>query len=184
MMDRLERQSSRTVNRPELLESGSDREFRALVQEMFAMAAGIEAVQEGFAAMIGLSSPQYTLLVTVRHLEGEQAVGVTRLARYLRLSAPFVAIEVAKLVRLGLVRKRADSRDGRRIRLSVTPKGHQLLTRLAPDQAQVNDLLFQNLSSQEFRELRRLLGKLAFGAERGIALLNYLIGERNLRAAG
>ena len=111
------------------------------------------------------------------------AVGVTRLARYLRLSAPFVAIEVARLVKTGLLRKRADSSDGRRIRLNVTPKGRQLLASLAPDQARVNDIIFQNLTTQEFRELRRLLGKLAFGAERGIALLDYLVGERELRAA-
>ncbi len=184
MVGKLESQDEiRTVNRPELLVSGSDREFRALIQELFSMAAGIEAAQAGFAALVGLPPSQYTILVSVRYLEGEQAVGITRLARYLRLSAPFVAIEVAKLVKLGLVRKRADTRDGRRIRLNVTPKGRELLARLAPDQARVNDVIFQSLTTQEFKELRRLLGKLAFGAERGIALLDYLAGERELRAA-
>jgi len=184
MIDKLNEQDvAHTVNRPELLVSGSDREFRALIQELFAMAAGIEAAQAGFAAMIGLSPSQYALLVSVRHLEGERTVGVTRLARYLRLSAPFVALEVARLVKSGLLRKRADSSDGRRIRLNVTPKGRRLLATLAPDQARVNDIIFQNLTTQEFRELRRLLGKLAFGAERGIALLDYLVGERELRAA-
>jgi DNA-binding MarR family transcriptional regulator len=134
--------------------------------------------------MIGLSSPQYAILVSIRHLEGAQPVGVTKLARYLRLSAPFVAIEVAKLVRLGLVKKQADARDGRRVQLTVTAKGHDKLSRLAPDQARVNDLIFQNLSTQEFKELRRLLGKLAFGSERGIALLDYMVGDRVLREAG
>ena len=148
------------------------------------MAAGVEAVQAGFAAIIGLSPPQYTILVSMRHLEGGIPVGVTRLARYLRLSAPFVAIEVAKLAKMGLVRKRADANDGRRIKLNLTPKGREILARLAPDQARVNDLIFQNLSAQEFTELRRLLGKLAFGSERGIALLNYLVSDREFKAVG
>jgi len=41
-----------------------------LVQELFGLAAGVAATTAGFAAMIGLSSPQYTILVSVRHLEG------------------------------------------------------------------------------------------------------------------
>jgi DNA-binding MarR family transcriptional regulator len=178
------RPQDRTINRPDLLVGGTDREFRSLVQELFGLAAGIEAVTAGFAAMIGLSSPQYSILVSVRHLEGPQPVGITKLARYLRLSAPFVALEVAKLVRLGLLRKEADSKDGRRVQLTVTPKGRERLAKLAPDQAQVNDIIFQNLSTEEFKELRRLLGKLALGSERGIALLEYMAGDRELRAAG
>jgi DNA-binding MarR family transcriptional regulator len=176
--------SVRTINRQELLAGGSDREFRSLVQDLFGLAAGIQAVTAGFAAMIGLSAPQYSILVSVRHLEGTQPVGVTKLARYLRLSAPFVAVEVAKLVRLGLLAKKADAKDGRRVQLALTPKGHERLAELAPDQAQVNDLIFQNLSAQEFKELRRILGKLAPGSERGIALLDYMVGDRRLRAAG
>ena len=175
---------ARTINRAELLIDGSDHEFRMLVQELFALAAGIEAARAGFAAMIGLSSPQYTILVSIRHLAGDQPVGVTKLARYLRLSAPFVAVEVAKLVRLGLVRKKADSKDGRRVQLTLTAKGQDVLAKLAPDQARVNDLIFQNLSTQEFIELRRLLGKLGFGAERGIALLNYMAGDRESEVVG
>jgi DNA-binding MarR family transcriptional regulator len=173
----------RTVNRTELLVGGSDREFRSLVQELFGLAAGIQAVTAGFAAMIGLSPPQYSIVVSVRHLEGPQPVGITKLARFLRLSPPFVAMEVAKLVRMGLLRKEADSKDGRRVNLTLTPKGRERLAKLAPDQAQVNDLIFQNFSAQDFRELRRLLAKLAPGSERGIALLAYMTGDRELTAA-
>jgi DNA-binding MarR family transcriptional regulator len=174
----------RTIHRPELLTAGSDREFRSLVQELFGLAAGIQAVTAGFAAMIGLSSAQYSIVVSVRHLAGPQPVGIAKLARYLRLSPPFVAMEVAKLVRMGLLRKEADSKDGRRVQLTVTPKGHEKLAKLAPVQAEVNDVIFEHLSTQDFKELRRILAKLAPDSERGIALLKYMVDDRELSAAG
>jgi len=70
------------------------------------------------------------------------------------------------------------------VQLTLTPKGRELLASLAPDQAQVNDLIFQNLSAHEFTEPAAVARQAGIRSERGIALLEYILGDRELRAAG
>jgi hypothetical protein len=58
-----------TISRPELQIDGSDREFRGFVHGMLAFAARLEAVRSGFASLIGLTGIQYTILISVQHLQ-------------------------------------------------------------------------------------------------------------------
>jgi len=74
-------------------------------------------------------------------------------------------VEVAKLVKLG------SSKNGPipvtpRVRLSITQRGLDALEKLARIKPRSMTSFFQNLSEQEFKEFRRLVGKLASGAER------------------
>ena len=163
-----------TVSRPELLIDGSDRDFRALVHGMLAFAARLEAVRSGFAGIIGLTGIQYTILISVGHLERAGNVSVSMIAAHLHLSGAFVTIETGKLLRLGLLTKRPDRKDRRRVRLSITRKGGDLLHRLAPVQAQVNDVLFEFLDAGQFRQFRGLVARMTACGDRAVALLECL----------
>ena len=55
------------------------------------------------------------------HLSHDDVVTVNRLADHLHLSGAFVTIETGKLKKLGLIDKRADPDDKRKMRLTVTP---------------------------------------------------------------
>ena len=58
--------------------------------------------------------------------------------------------------------------------LTMTPRGQQLLGRLAPLQQKVNDALFEPLTKDQFRALAALVDPLVDAADRGLALLGYL----------
>jgi DNA-binding MarR family transcriptional regulator len=163
-----------TVSRQELLINGSDRDFRALVHGMLAFSARLEAVRSGFASILGLTGIQYTILISVSHLERAGEVSVTMIAAHLHISGAFVTIETGKLLKLGLLTKRPDPKDRRRVCLGVTKKGADLLHRLAPTQAQVNDLLFEFLDAAQFRQLRGLVDRMTECGDRAVALLEYL----------
>jgi MarR family transcriptional regulator, organic hydroperoxide resistance regulator len=166
-----------TVSRPELLINGSDRDFRALVHGMLAFAARLEAVRTGLAGVIGLTGIQYTILISVSHLEHSGDVSVSMIAAHLHISGAFVTIETGKLLKLGLLTKRPDPKDRRRVCLSITRKGAELLQRLAPTQAQVNDVLFEFLDAPQFRQFRALVDKMTDCGDRSVALLEYLAGH-------
>lgn len=166
-----------TVSRPELLVDGSDWEFRQFVHGMLALTARIEAVRAGFANWIGLTGIQYTILIAIGHLETE-SVSITMVANHLHLSGAFVTAEVGKLLRLGLVEKRRDLEDRRRVCLSVTRKGCDRLAHLAPIQVQVNDVLFQGLDVTHFRQLKSIVEKLNSSGGQAISLLNYVTHEK------
>src|SRR5579862_7890850 len=131
-----------TVSRPELLVNGSDSEFRAFVHGMLAFAARLEGVRNGFAALLGLTGIQYTILISISHLHADGDVTVGAVAGHLHLSGAFVTTETGKLLRLGLITKVQDLKDRRRVCLRITSRGRDLLCELSPVQVRVNDVLF------------------------------------------
>lgn len=163
-----------TVSRPELLVNGSDSQFRAFVHGMLAFAARLEAVRDGFATLFDLTGIQYSILISISHLRSEGEVTVGAVADHLHLSGAFVTTETGKLFRSGLITKVQNIKDRRRVCLSVTPKGQELLRDLAPTQVQVNDVLFEFLNSEQFQAICRTIDRVVESGDRAIALLGYL----------
>lgn len=163
-----------TVSKPELMPDGSDVEFRSFIHNFLAFSARVNQVRSGFGEHSGLSGTAYTTLMSVAHLQQAEGVGVSRIAEHLHLSGAFVTIEVAKLVKAGLVQKRTNDRDRRRVLLTVTPKGNKLLDDLVPLQAPVNDALFDCLSADEFALLAGMMARLVPCGDQALSLLDYL----------
>lgn len=173
-----------TTSRKALLVDGSDQSFRLLVHSLLAFLARHETVREGHAAAIGLAGIEYTVLMAVGHLASEGHVSVRELAAHLHLSGAFVTTVSNKLQQAGLLDKLVDPADRRRLRLSVTPAGEQLLTGLGPVQCQVNDVQFDCLGADEFRHLLTTVDRLVESSERAIALQRYLQPRAAAAAAG
>jgi DNA-binding MarR family transcriptional regulator len=163
-----------TVTTPELLVDGSDAEFRGFIHDFLAFAARVTEVRAGFGEYLGLTGIGYTTLRTIGHLQGRHGVGVNAVAEHLHLSGAFVTTVVAKLVAAGLVAKRVNSADKRRVLLTVTAGGRRLLDDLAAVQAPVNDALFDCLNADDFRRLKAMLAKLVPCGDRALSLLRYL----------
>jgi DNA-binding MarR family transcriptional regulator len=170
-----------TVSRPELLVGGSDRDFRELVHGLFGFLTRHEQIRAGHARTIGLAGIEYTVLISVAHLSTEEDVSVKRVADHLHLSGAFITSTVRRLVQLGLVHKRTDARDRRRVTLTISAKGAALLERLAPTQRRVNDVEFGCLSREEFRVLRNIVDRLIECGGRAVALQRYLAAQEQPR---
>lgn len=166
-----------TVSRPELLVGGSDREFRALIHDALAFTSRLEAIRDGYAQLIGVTGIQYTILVCISVLSAAQSVTVKAIAEHLKLSGPFVTVEVGKLVSAGLVAKTADPTDGRKVSLTLTDEARRRLAGLAPTQRQVNDVHFEPLSKSDFIALRRMMSDLVVSTDNALALLKYLSSD-------
>lgn len=164
-----------SVSRPELLVNGTDREFRELVHHMLTFATIIQDVRNRLGEAIGLSGTQYTTLMAVARLaEHIPDFGINELAEQLHWSGAFVTIEVNKLVQAGLVSKKANPKDRRRVLLSITDLAKQRITELAPIQAPANDALFDGLSTDEFLVLKTIMARLAASSDKAVSLIDYL----------
>jgi len=67
-----------TVSRPSLLEDGSDRRFRQLIYDLLTISVRMEAVREHLARRMGISAPQYSVLVAIAQLQCETGVSVRK----------------------------------------------------------------------------------------------------------
>jgi DNA-binding MarR family transcriptional regulator len=166
-----------TTSRPELLSDGRDREFRHLVHALFGFAAHHEQIRAGHGTAIGLAGIEYTVLISIAHLSLDGDVNVKAVADHLYLSGAFITAVTQRLVKLGMIHKRIDSGDRRRVTLTVSNKGRAALERLAPIQRQVNDVEFGCLSRAEFALLTGIVDRLIESGARAVALQRYLLSE-------
>jgi MarR family transcriptional regulator, organic hydroperoxide resistance regulator len=162
-----------TVTRPELLNDGTDRNFRKLVHNIFAFMARHEAIRDGHARQIGLAGIEYTVLISIGHLALDGDVNVKTVADHLHMSGAFITTVTSKLQTLGLVEKTQDSVDRRRISLVTTEKGKSLLRTLAPYQREINDVEFASLSKEEFQFLSKIIEDMIETGDEAVALQRY-----------
>jgi DNA-binding MarR family transcriptional regulator len=171
-------QRAKTVSKPALLIDGSDEGFRSFVHDFLAFSQMLTDIRAGFGEHIGLTGIGYTTLISISHLQGPHGIGVNAIAEHLHLSGAFITTEVAKLVKAGLVSKRVNNEDKRRVLLTVTPAGQKLLNSLVPVQAPVNDALFDTLSADEFVRLKGIMARLVPCAANSLMLLTDLTGTK------
>lgn len=146
-----------------------------MVHDSLAFAARIQAIRDGFARLIGISGVQYTILISVNHLQHDENVSVTRIAEHLHLSGAFITNETNKLARLGLLEKNPDPADGRRLILRTTTEAARRLAGLADVQREVNDEHFRPLTEgDKFDIYRGIVAKLVESTDSALALLGGL----------
>ena len=142
-----------TVSATELLDHGSDRQFRRLIQDLSTVARRFETARDYFGSLINVTGPQYHLLMTVSQLQGDLGISVGTVAQVMHVSSAFVAAETGKLCNLDLLRKRPNPQDRRGALLSLTQSGRLKMDRLIPEIRAVNDLFFGKLDAHSFSEL-------------------------------
>lgn len=149
-----------TVSVPALLTNGTDAEFRQLVDKLLLFAMQIQNVRQSLSAAMGVTQPQYNILMVIAHEDATTGITVGEMAKRMNVTPSFVVVETNKLVGMGLLHKQPSNIDRRRIDLHLSDKAILLTTKIGPLQRSVNDSLFGNLSARDFRALVSIIDKL------------------------
>jgi DNA-binding MarR family transcriptional regulator len=157
-----------TATCPALLEKGSDRRFRVLVNDLFTIASRMELVRAHLGRRMGISGPQYSLLVAVAHLQGARGVSVGAVAQAMHVSSAFIAAETGKMAKLGLLLKRSNPDDRRGVLISLAPAGRLELDRVSAEIRAINDLFFGALDAASFAALSIAAQALVAGSGRAL----------------
>jgi DNA-binding MarR family transcriptional regulator len=171
-----------TVGRKELLVNGDDELFRQAVHDALAFGARLEEIRNRLSNAIGLGGPAYSILVAIDHLTKAGDVSVKRVGEHLHLSGAFVTNELNKLVEAGLVTKRTDRQDRRRVILTATKKARSLLVELSAIQQPVNDAIFSEFTAAQFIAFSSTIAALVRGTENALALLHFQAEQRRRQA--
>jgi DNA-binding MarR family transcriptional regulator len=160
----------KTVSRSELLVDGSDEAFRALVDDLSHFASRLQQIRDGLARRMGVTTPQYSILMALARRPEEGAMGVKALAERLRVSVPFVVNETKKLERLGLAGKLPVAQDKRKVDIVLTDEGRRAIAEVSAIQKDVNDVLFGSLDEASFHELSKLTRELLVSSGQALIL--------------
>jgi MarR family transcriptional regulator, organic hydroperoxide resistance regulator len=166
-----------TISSGALLERGSDRRFRALVNDLFTVASRMEIVRCHLGRRMGISGPQYSVLVAVAHLQGGRGASVGAVAQAMHVSSAFIAAETGKMARRGLLLKRPNPQDRRGVLLSLAPAGRLRIDRIAAEIRAINDRFFGALDAPSFCALSAAAAALVKGSGRAVHYLNAVDSE-------
>jgi DNA-binding MarR family transcriptional regulator len=167
-----------TASRSALLDNGSDERLRQLVYDLLTIATRMNLLREHLGRGMGLSGPQYSVLMAIAQLQGRIGVGVGTVAKRLHVSSAFIATETGKLSQIGLVIKRANPKDRRGVLLSLSRSAQALIERNRDEIRATNDAFFCNLSRKEFIAMSSTMASVVQGSRRAMAR------QRDLQEAG
>jgi DNA-binding MarR family transcriptional regulator len=162
-----------TATREILLPDHSDHALRTLLYNLFTIGTRMEEVRRYLGSCIGITGPQFSLLMAIRELEGLDGVSVGRIAAYLHVAGTFVTAESAKLAGKDYIEKRSDPRDRRVSLLRVRPVGAKAIEQLLPEVRQVNDTFFELESREGFDSLCRAADRMVEGSRRVLTLIRH-----------
>lgn len=154
-----------TVSTPTLITDGTDDEFRRLVDNLILFAGQIQNVRQVLSSAMGVSQPQYNILMIVARGKTNEGMSIKELAEHMNVTPSFAVIETNKLMSRGYIDKRTSLGDRRRINLQLTEKAIKLIKNIGPLQRHVNNKLFGGLAKSDFKSLAHTISALIAGYE-------------------
>jgi DNA-binding MarR family transcriptional regulator len=106
------------------------------------------------------SCPPLSQLEALDFIAAEKDPSMQAVASYLKIKAPSATSLVEDLAREKLLRRFADSRDRRQVRLAITKKGERMLERMKSTRKKIFLSVLSPLGPQDSEEFNRLLKKI------------------------
>jgi DNA-binding MarR family transcriptional regulator len=145
------------------------RPEESLLLRMILVADRLKRRRDIISQNLGISTQQWLILLHVARdpnipfFDNEGHVKdlmPNEIASTLGTSRPNVTVLVEALVNKALLKETADDHDKRRKRLSLTPKGTQLLNDLQQKREELNTELFADLTQEEMLHMIHLIEKI------------------------
>jgi DNA-binding MarR family transcriptional regulator len=119
-----------------------------------------QEIRQFWAKALGISGPQWMILMAVADLDKGDGVSVKAVSKMLYVDPSFVTTQSKMLEKRGLVRRRTSPDDARVVQMSLTDKASRLIASLASQQEDLNEFIFAEFGSREFGDLTKKLVQL------------------------
>ena len=121
------------------------------------------------------------MLIGTAYQQGSDGVSIRALADHTQLAATHVTTEVGRLIGKGLLTKQASMLDRRSVLVRLSPKGEDAIRAVIPLLRRVNDLLFADVSREDFAAVSSFLERFALNSEYALAEIRRSERARNAR---
>ncbi|QLH69745.1 MarR family winged helix-turn-helix transcriptional regulator [Rhodopseudomonas palustris] len=120
----------------------------------------LDEIRQFRAKSLGISGPQFALLMAVMDLEQGDGVSIRHVAKAVHVDPSFITTQSKLLEKKGLVRRQVDSHDARVVKLSLSDKAYKQIAALATDERDLNSFIFEDISGDALEQLTSQLGDL------------------------
>lgn len=136
-----------------------NREFiRQLAWDIASINVHLEEIRSFWAKTLGITGPQWLILMALAELDQGQGVAVKVVSARLHVDPSFITTQSKILEKKGFMRRRPSAEDGRVVQMSLTDKTYKQIESLSSRRDAVIEFVF---SPFDERELKSITDKLA-----------------------
>src|ERR1700740_3152869 len=133
---------------------------KRLTWEIAAISVHLEELRQFWAKALGISGPQWMIVMAVADLERGEGVPVNVVAKMLHVDPSFVTSQSKLLEKKGYLRRKTSAKDARMVQMSLTDRTYKHLTNLESRQQSLYDFVFEKFEGDELSELTEKLSAL------------------------
>jgi DNA-binding MarR family transcriptional regulator len=127
----------------------------------------LEELRYFWAKTLGISGPQWMILMALVDLDQKDGVPVNVVSKKLHVDSSFITTQSKMLEKKGFLRRKTSTEDARIVQMSLTDKTYKQLAGLAAQQETLNEFIFSELSNKQLDELIDTLSGLKNRLEKG-----------------
>jgi MarR family transcriptional regulator, organic hydroperoxide resistance regulator len=168
--------SSSSAKRAGSNESGGKNHdiARQFAWEIAAINVHLQEIRYFWAKALGVSGPQWMILMALADLDQGEGVAVKVVSKMLHVDPSFVTTQSKLLEKKGFMRRKTSDEDARVVQMSLTDKSYKHIAGLASKQEELNNFIFAEFSDRELSDFTARLAALKNRLEK--ALLKVAIG--------
>ena len=136
---------------------------RQFAWEIAAINVHLQEIRYFWAKALGVSGPQWMILMAISELDQGEGVAVNAAAKRLHVDPSFVTTQSKLLEKKGFMQRKPAPDDARVVRMTLTAKTSEHFSELEVHQAQIFNFIFEEFDA---RELSTFTDKLAALKER------------------
>jgi MarR family transcriptional regulator, organic hydroperoxide resistance regulator len=130
---------------------------REFIWDIVSINTHFEEIRYMLARMLGISGPQWLILMAINDLDRGNGVSVRVVSEKLHVDPSFVTTQSKSLEKHGFMRRITSVDDARVVLMSLTDKASKQIASLSLHQERLNDFIFSDLDD---RALGDITGKL------------------------
>ena len=145
------RETLETPRRTQAIEgAGPNQEtVRQFMWAIASISVHLEELRQFWARAIGISGPQWMILMALADLDKGDGVPVNAVSKLLHVDSSFVTTQSKLLEKKGFLRRRPSTADARVVLMSLADKSYKQLATLASEEERLNRFIFEEFDSRE-----------------------------------
>lgn len=138
-----------------------DRAVTDFIWNIVEIHSQLEEIHKSWAQMLGITEPQWLILMAIDELDQGRGVSGTAVANKLRIHPAFVTNQTKRLEKMELLARVTSPEDARYLQISLTQKARAELTNLAGKRQNLNSTMFGGLDEESLNYLNKRLSSIA-----------------------
>lgn len=138
-----------------------ERAARDFIWNVVEIHSQLEEIHKSWAQLMGITEPQWLILMAVDELDEGRGVSGIAIANKLRIHPAFVTNQTKKLETMEFLARATSPNDARFIQMSLTQKAHAEVAKLSVKREGLNATMFEGLDEASLDYLNKRLASIA-----------------------